>query len=75
MIDLRCGDCLTELDNIPDNSVIVSDPPFNIGYKYRTYKDRMKENEYFRFLSLVYRGGEDSRCHDSLSGIIVPIRN
>lgn len=58
MIDLRCGDCLTELDNIPDNSIIVSDPPFNIGYKYRTYKDRMKENEYFRFLSLVYRGGE-----------------
>ena len=58
MIDLRCGDCLTELDNIPDNSIIVSDPPFNIGYKYRTYKDRMKENEYFRFLSLVYRGGK-----------------
>lgn len=56
MIDLRLGNCLEEI--IPQDAIIVSDPPFNIGYKYNTYKDRMKEDEYFQFLSKVFRGGE-----------------
>lgn len=30
--------------------MIVTDPPFNIGYKYRTYKDRMPESEYYEML-------------------------
>lgn len=33
---------------------IVTDPPFNIGYKYRSYKDRMKEGEYFYLLKEVF---------------------
>lgn len=34
--------------------VIVSDPPFNIGYHYSTYKDKMKENEYYEMLKQVF---------------------
>lgn len=65
MIDLRLGNCLEEI--IPQDAIIVSDPPFNIGYKYNTYKDRMKEDEYFQFLSKVFRGGGTSLCGCSLS--------
>ncbi len=32
---------------------IVTDPPFNIGYHYKTYKDRMKEEQYLEFLKKV----------------------
>ena len=31
--------------------VIVSDPPFNIGYKYNSYKDKMEDDEYYEMLA------------------------
>ena len=34
--------------------VIVSDPPFNIGYHYNTYKDKMKEKSYYEMLKQVF---------------------
>lgn len=34
--------------------IIVSDPPFNIGYKYNSYKDRMKEEEYYEMLEFFF---------------------
>ena len=34
--------------------VIVTDPPFNIGYKYNSYKDKMKEEEYYKMLKEVF---------------------
>ena len=57
MIELRLGDCLETLKNIPDKAIFVSDPPFNIGYKYNTYKDRMKEADYFKWLAKIFGGG------------------
>ena len=51
------GDCIEELNklDIDFNKVIfVSDPPFNIGYHYNTYKDKMKEDEYYNFLKNVF---------------------
>ena len=33
------------------NAVVVTDPPFNIGYHYRGYNDRMKETEYYGMLT------------------------
>lgn len=38
-------DIITNIDN--ENIVIVSDPPFNIGYKYNTYDDKMSEDDYY----------------------------
>jgi DNA modification methylase len=35
-------------------AVIVTDPPFNIGYKYLDYKDRMKEDDYYKMLSELF---------------------
>lgn len=40
--------------NIP-NSIIVIDPPFNIGYHYSTYKDRKKEDEYYNELASLIK--------------------
>lgn len=50
-IDLRQGDCLEVMKDIPDWSVIVTDPPFNIGYRYSSYKDRMAEDDYYSMLT------------------------
>ena len=36
------------------NIVIVSDPPFNIGYKYNTYKDTMNEDDYYEMLESFF---------------------
>lgn len=54
-IDLRQGDCLKLMNDIQDNSVIVTDPPFNIGYKYSSYKDRMAEDDYYDMLKKIVR--------------------
>ncbi|TVR19630.1 MAG: site-specific DNA-methyltransferase [Anaerolineaceae bacterium] len=42
------GDCLAVLADIPDNSVDVcfADPPFNLGKRYATYKDRLALEAY-----------------------------
>lgn len=37
-----------------EKKIIVTDPPFNIGYKYRTYKDRLEEKEYYEMLKTVF---------------------
>jgi len=44
------GDCLESMKNLSDESVdlIVTDPPFNIGKNYKTYKDKMKKDEYIK---------------------------
>lgn len=42
---------IIDLVKSASNPIIVSDPPFNIGYKYSTYKDRMPEDEYYSMLA------------------------
>lgn len=46
----NCLDFLSK-NNIPKNSIIVTDPPFNIGYHYNEYKDKMKADSYYEMLS------------------------
>lgn len=53
MIDLYNYDCLAVLnsDEIKNKKIcIVTDPPFNVGYKYKTYKDNLPEDKYYQFL-------------------------
>ena len=61
MQHLHNGDCLEFLQSEcykkltnGKKVVIVTDPPFNIGYHYNSYKDKMKEEEYLKFLSKIY---------------------
>ena len=59
MIKLYNGDCRNVLKSVQtENSIIVTDPPFNIGYHYNSYKDRMNESEYFNMLSEICGGGQ-----------------
>lgn len=37
---------ISELGNV----IIVTDPPFNIGYHYKEYNDNMIEDDYFAML-------------------------
>jgi len=43
-----CGDCIEVLSKIrkPFADLIFADPPFNIGYKYDKYNDKVKSKNY-----------------------------
>lgn len=63
MMRLFNEDCLdvfrsqTFFDLIRDKeAIIVSDPPFNIGYHYGTYKDNKDEDEYYSWLDEIISG-------------------
>lgn len=49
------GDCLELMKDIDmSNIVIVSDPPFNIGYHYSTYIDKKDSVEYYDWISDIF---------------------
>ena len=48
---------------LPTNSIIVIDPPFNIGYHYNEYKDKINENDYFNELADLIRNKEAVVIH------------
>jgi hypothetical protein len=56
------GDCLPILRQLraelcaesSDKKIcVVTDPPFNIGCHYKSYKDKMREDEYYKWLAEV----------------------
>lgn len=50
MIEIYKDDCLNIINKIHQDFIIVTDPPFNIGYKYNSYKDKMNEEQYYDML-------------------------
>lgn len=48
------GDCLEILSTIKENFIIVTDPPFNVGYHYNDYKDNMGADEYYEMLQNIF---------------------
>lgn len=67
MIELHQCDCLTILQSIEtqlqtENKpyIIVSDPPFNIGYHYNGYHDRMSDGDYRQMLQQVFNPSHPS---------------
>ena len=60
MIKLINDDCRLRLCEIireysSRKIIIVTDPPFNIGYKYQFYKDNLKDDEYYELLNNVLK--------------------
>ena len=47
MIDLKQGDCLELMKDIPDKSVdmILTDPPYGIDYQSQRRKDKSQRNQ------------------------------
>lgn len=61
-INIFNNDCLeviqsqSFLDLTKDRKIIiVTDPPFNIGYHYNSYNDNLSEEDYFSFLDDVFK--------------------
>jgi DNA modification methylase len=46
---------IAELDIDLDKCIFVSDPPFNIGYHYASYKDNLKTDAYFAWLATIFK--------------------
>jgi DNA modification methylase len=46
IINGDCRDILPSVVREAENPVIVTDPPFNVGYHYDEYADRMDEGAY-----------------------------
>jgi DNA modification methylase len=48
-----CGDCIGVLGNASESfaDLIFADPPFNIGYKYDKYYDKVKKKNYIAWTS------------------------
>lgn len=57
------GDCLEEMKNIPDDVFIFSDPPYNQGYHYNSYHDKMGNDEYANMLRSVFGGRKSIVIH------------
>lgn len=55
MIKVIHGDCLDILPTIKEKFIIVTDPPFNVGYHYNDYKDNMVADEYYEMLKQVFQ--------------------
>ena len=45
------GDCIDGMNSLPEGSVdlVFADPPFNIGYKYDVYEDKMAAEDYLKW--------------------------
>ena len=76
-VTLYNQDCKTVDISDKDNICIVTDPPFNIGYKYNTYKDNMKEDEYYNMLISILAGRASAVIHypESLYKLAIKMAN
>ena len=52
LLNENCIDVLNREEGL-ENSIIITDPPFNINYHYKTYKDKLKEEDYYKMLVYV----------------------
>ena len=59
MLDLINDNCIDVIKDIytkyNNKAIIVTDPPFNIGYNYNSYKDKMPEQDYYDMLYYVLK--------------------
>ena len=49
-----CFECIHDIANECEHPVIVTDPPFNIGYHYHDYSDHIDEVEYYGSLAEIF---------------------
>ncbi|MBU8921247.1 MAG: site-specific DNA-methyltransferase [Bacteroidales bacterium] len=67
-----CGDCLEVMKSMPDECVnmVWTDPPYNAGKDYGTYKDKLSDNEYLKMCEMWAR--EMKRVSGNRMAIFVP---
>ena len=64
---IYCGDARTILPTLPTDqyAILVSDPPFNIGYHYSKYADKMAAVDYYEMLAGIFAGKPHVLIHYS----------
>ena len=58
MIELIHGEAVSEVNKVfsrGEKFVVVTDPPFNIGYHYNEYNDNLGADEYYQMLQEVFK--------------------
>ena len=53
LIQVKLGNCYDY--ELPNDSIIVTDPPFNINYHYKGFKDKIDDDEYYTKLADLIR--------------------
>ena len=55
--NLYNDDCLNILPTISSNSIdcVLTSPPYNFDIKYNSYEDKLNNNNYFEFLTKVFK--------------------
>ena len=54
LMNANCIDVFSDIIEVNRNVIVVSDPPFNIGYHYNEYADKMQESQYYKMLSYIF---------------------
>lgn len=54
LINTDSFEIVEEIIESTENAVIVTDPPFNIGYHYDKYDDNMPEEEYWEKMAWIF---------------------
>jgi DNA modification methylase len=50
------GDARELIRTVQQDAFVISDPPYNVGYHYATYKDQLNAGEYLDMLRAVFGG-------------------
>lgn len=62
-IDLIHGNCLEEMKKVPKSAFVFSDPPYNQGYHYNSYHDKMGGDEYANMIRAIFKGRKSAVIH------------
>lgn len=54
LLNADCREAIQSILQKNSNVIVVSDPPFNVGYHYNKYSDKMKDAEYYEMLALLF---------------------
>ena len=70
-VELYLGDCLEYMKSMPDKSVdaVITDPPWNVGKDYGTYKDNLSYSEYTELIKKLR--GEWERIANNRVSIVL----
>jgi len=60
--EVICGDALETLRGMEAGSVdcVIADPPYNIGFKYDTYRDDLPQDDYRAYMLAVVEAAADA---------------
>ena len=62
------GDCLEVMNELPreEISLVLTDPPYNIGKDYGSYKDNRRDGDFYKWIESIFVLLKDllkNRCH------------